>query len=236
MAFEPFGFSFFGKKTAAAGTAYTQFIEPYGNPSCMTLLEFLQFTVGTTAHTLTILRPLSAQTLPGGSGARCSCYLTAAAAASQAVIAINQDPGVYTAYSFMNSGVPRTANNAIAANDYVMFQYPDGTWAVDTVASVSSLNITLTNNLATGGLAAGAPVWFFGITTDVNPYNAIAHPQYTLTASSTVNIGSENFPFMGTLGLAEPLLLYVNNATAASTLERASGTYGNRGGPYSNYA
>ncbi len=236
MAIDAFGFSFNGKKTANANTAYTVLIEPYGAPSCLTVLEFLQITNSTTAQTMTVLRPLSAQSLPGSSGGRCSCYLTAAAAASQAVININQDPGVFTAYSYPGGAAPRTANNVIAGSDYVAFQYPDGTWAVDTVSSVTSLAVTLTNTLATGGLAVGAPVWFFGVTTDTNPYNAIAHPAYTIPASTVINFGSEGWPFVATLGLAEPLLVYVNNATAASVLERASGAYVNRGGPYASYA
>jgi hypothetical protein len=178
------------------------------------------------------MRPLSSQQVTGQTDRRCSAYLTAAAAASQAVININQDPGVYTAYSFNGSNAPRTANNAIAANDWVAFQYPDGSWGVDTVASVSSLAVTLTNNLATGGLAAAAPLWFFGIATDVNPADATAHPQLNIPASVITAFGSEGRPIMSTFKNGEPLLLHVNNAANASVLDRASVVYVNRGGPY----
>jgi len=216
-----------GKKTASAGTAYTAFVEPVN--IFMPFLNFAQFTVSSTAHTLTIMRPLSSQQVSGQAN-RCSCYLTAAAAASQAVIAINENPGTYTNY--FNS-TPRTANNGIAANDYVAFQYPDGSWGVDTVSSVSSLNITLSNNLGTGGLAAGAPVWFFGITTDTNPYDAQAHPAYTLFANSApLNLGATDAPIASTFRVGEPLLLYVNNATAASTLEQLVVEYAALNGPY----
>lgn len=229
MGIQPFGFQTFGKKTAAAGTAYTMFVPPMANTQ--TLLEFLQFTISTTAHTLTIMRPLSSQQVSGQNG-KCSAYLTAAAAASQAVININQDPGVYTAYSFNGSAAPRTGNNVIAANDYLAFQYPDGTWATDTVSSVSTLAITMTSTLGTGGLAASAAVWFFGISTDTNPADGQAHQAFSLPASSTVNLGSEGFPFFNAYQIGQPLLLYVNNATVASTLERLTATYVNRGGPY----
>lgn len=228
MGIQPYGVRTLGKKTANAGTAYTLLIEPM--PNAMALLEFLQFTVSTTAHTLTIMRPLSSQ-LVSGQSQRCSCYLTADAAASQAVININQNPGTYTAY-FSSAQAPRTANNGIAGSDYVAFQYPDGSWAVDTVSSVSTLAVTLSNTLATGGLKSGAPVWFFGVTTDTNPYDAQAHPAYTLAASSTVNFGSEGFPFASTFRFGEPLLLYVNNASNASVLERGTAVYANVASPY----
>ncbi len=230
MSITPYGVVNLGKATANANTAYTMFVPPQAN--AMALIEFLQFTVSTTAQTMTVMRALSSQQLPAGVSGRCSCYLTAAASASQAVININQDPGVYTAYFPVT---PRTANNVIAASDYVAFQYPDGTWAVDTVSSVTSLAVTLTNSLGTGGLASGAPVWFFGVTTDTNPYSAIAHPAFSLAASSIVNFGSEGWPWMSSYEIGEPLLIYVNNATAASVLERCSAAYANIASPYRGY-
>ncbi len=240
MATDYVGFRNLGKKSATAGTVYTQLIEPLGALGCMTASTFAQVTVGTTAQTLVAMRPLSAQAIPNSTtGARCSCYLTAAAAASQAVININQDPGVFTAYPFLSGATPsapRTANNVIAANDYVVYQYPDGTWEANTVASVSTLAITLTNNLNTGGLAINAPVWWFGISTDTNPYDAQAHPSFTLPASTIVNFGSEDTPWITSLGLNEPILFYCANATAASTLERMTAAWLNRNGPYASYA
>jgi hypothetical protein len=228
-----YGLRSFGKKTAAAGTAYTYFIEPQNN--ALACLRFLQFTVLGTAHTLTIMRPLSSQPLPSGSASnayRCSCYLTAAAAASQSVININQNPGTYTAY--FNS-TPRTANNGIAANDYVAYQYPDGSWEVTTVSSVSTLAVTVAATLGTGGLASGAPVWFFGITTDTNPYDAQAHPAYNLFANSApLNLGAEDAEIAATFRTGEPLLVYVNNATAASVLERGIAEYIAVSSPYAN--
>ncbi len=230
MNLNPFGFLNFGRTTASFGTVYTLLIPPL-SISTLTLIDFLQFTISTTAHTLTIMRPLSSQQVTGQSH-RCSAYLTALAADTQAVININQDPGVFTAYTFNGSSAPKTANNVIAASDYVAFQYPDGTWGLDTVASVSTLAVTLTNNLSTGGLAAAAPLWFFGISTDTNPADGKAHAPFTLPASTIANFGDEGKPFFSAFKAGEPLLIYVNNATAASVLERASAIYVNRGGPY----
>jgi hypothetical protein len=237
--YNPFGFRNYGRVTASAGTAYTQLVEPMGNPSCATLLNFAQVTVSTTAQTLIAMRPVSALTIPNTS-VRASCYLTAAAAGGQAVINVNQNPGTFTVYSYPNGGVPRTANRTVSSGDYVAYQYPDGTWEVNTISSISTLAFTLTNNLSTGnssfGLAANAPVWYFGPTTQVNPYDGLAHPVFTLPASGVINFGSEAFPLMSTLGLNEPLLLYCANATAASTLERVSASYAAKNGPYASYA
>lgn len=226
----------YGKVTANAGTAYLLLVEPM-SLNWWTYIEFAQFTTTGTAHTATVMRPLSTRLNNGNSGSQsaCSCFLTAAAAASQAVIAINQDPGVYTAYTFNNNATPRTANNVIAANDNVAYQYPDGTWEINTVASVSSLNITLTNSLATGGLVAGAPVWFFGATGDTNPYDGKVHPAFNLYSPSNptiLNFGSEGFPWMGTFSAGQPLLISVNNASNASVLERLTAGYSDRGSPY----
>lgn len=229
-----FGRRELGSATANAGTAYLKLVEPM-SVSAYTYIEFAQFTTTGTAHVLTVMRPLSMTFNNANPAQPCSCYLTAAAAASQAVININQNPGTYTAYTFNNNATPRTANNGIAANDNVAYQYPDGTWEINTVASVSTLAITLTNNLATGGLAAGAPVWFFGVKTDTNPYDAQAHPKFNLYSPSnptTINLGSEGYPWMGTFNRGQPLLLTVDNGSNASVLERLTASYSDRGSPY----
>jgi hypothetical protein len=231
--YNPFGFRHYGRVTATAGTAYTQFIEPLGNPSCQTIANFVQVTVSTTAQTLIAMRPVSALTIPNG-GPRASCFLTAAAAASQAVVNVSQNPGTFTGYSYPGGATPRTANRTVSSGDYVAYQYPDGTWEVNTISSISTLAFTLTNNLNTGGLAINAPFWYFGPTTQVNPYDGLVHPVFTLPASTVVNFGSENFPFMSSLGLNSPLLLYCANATAASTMERASVSYTAKNSPYPN--
>lgn len=226
----------FGKITATAATPYRVFVPPMPNAACA--LAFVQILNSTTAQNMTVMRPLSSQNLPNQSGYRCSCYLTSAAAAAQTVMNINQDPGVYTAYTFRNSAVPRTANNVIAASDYLAFQYPDGTWGLDVIASVSTLAITMTANFATGGLAIGAPVWFFGVPTDTDPYDAAAQPIFPLAASSRVNFGDEPgvAGFISTYNYGEPLLIYVSNETAASVLQRGTAIYLDRGSPYWGYA
>lgn len=207
-----FGHKTYGRLTQAANTKIVRLVEPCRG--AYTALTFAEITVSTTAHILTVMKPLGSTTL------------TADAAASQAVISIAADPGDYTGY--------RTSDNAIAANDYVVLEMPDGTFVADTVSSVSSLDITLTTNLPTGGMKSGSTVWFYGIETDTNPFDALAHARYTLPASSTVVYG--NAPgeaicgFFGSNRREEPILLIIDNGTAASTLERVQVAYSQKGG------
>jgi hypothetical protein len=228
-----FGRRNYGLVTAASGTAYLQLFEPL-SVSAFTYLEFVQFTTTGTAHVATIMRPLSATT--NGSGVPCSCYLTAAVAVSTTTFTVNQNPGTYTGYNFNGTAVPRTANRTVTSGDNVAYMYPDGTWAIDTVASISGLTITMnTGTVSTLGLPVGTPIWYFGPLTAVNPYDAIAHPAFNLYAPSNptpTNFGSEGYPFIGTFGKGQPLLLSVNNLTNASTMERATAMYSDRGSPY----
>lgn len=216
------GSTAYGSKTANAGTAIVQLVEP--RPGCFTRVRYLSYTAGATAHTLTVMRPFN------------KTYLTAAASASQAVVNVQINPGNYSSAA-QNGVTPRTGNNLMAANDYVAYQASDGTWVVDTVSSISSLAVTLTTNVPTGGLAAGTVLWFFGIITDVNPNTTVAHPQFALADSATTTFGSEadssvgwigsqpGLSCLGMSGLGEPLLLHSGNATNAGTLNRTSVIY-----------
>lgn len=213
--------------TAASGT-YGYLVPPMAN-AWTGILE-LNFTVGTSAETLSILRPLGLT------------HLSAAAAAAQKVVNLNADPGVYSAAATKKglSYAFSTADDPIAAGDYVAYQCPDGTWVFDTVATVATLAITLTtNNVPTGGLPVGTPFYFFGLTTDVNPYDAQVQPSYTLFASETagaLSIGSDAAvgPFVQSYGMNNPLLILATSTTTQSYLQRGSVVYLQRPGPYGN--
>lgn len=218
-----FGKKGYGRKTATAGTKIVQLIEPMKD--AVAHLVHVAINTLSTAHILTVLRPLNKTTT------------SAAAAASQAVINITADPGDYT-------GI-RTADNAIAAGDYCVYQCSDGTWVVDTVASVATLAITMTTNVPFA-VSSGAPFWFFGVETDTNPNDAQAHPRYNLTASSLNQFGDESASFgfqsaingvykSGSLlhadmesGKGHPLILIIDNGTAASTIESLTVAYTDR--------
>jgi hypothetical protein len=224
----------YGKKTETAGTVITRLIEPM--EGCFTTLVDFEYTCGTTAHTLTVMRPLG------------KTYASAAAAAGQAVINVEHNPGTYNDFGTVN-----TANNGIAGNDYVVYQTADGNYVVDTVASVSTLAITMTGNVPTAGVAKGAPFWFFGVIGDTNPADNQAHPQYTLAASSTTHLFGDKpglavagavgsvAPGGATLALYsatygpwplngknEPLVLHSGNATAQGVMERVTAVYSNQ--------
>lgn len=150
--------------------------------------------------------------------------VASAAAASQAVINISADPGNYSA---LNASC-RTANNLIAANDWVVYQAADGTYIVDTVASVSTLAITMTTNCPTGGVLAGAPFWWFGIETDTNPNNGLVHPRFNALANTQLILGRMDglttIPDLGGgiqlgNGAWQPCVIVADNVTAAGFLE-----------------
>jgi hypothetical protein len=213
-----------GKLTQTAGTVITRLVPP--REKSFTRLTSVWYTAGATAHTLTVMRPLG------------KTFASAAAATSQAVINIERDPGAYSAIGTVN-----TSNNAIAANDFCVYQTADGNYVLDTVSSVSTLAITMTTNVPTSTVLKGAPFWFFGIITDTNPNDNLAHPQYTLPASITTYLGSDAGEgvagFVGTIpglaitewpldGMNEPMILHSGNATNAGVLEKVSAIYTGR--------
>jgi hypothetical protein len=210
------GMKFYGRKTENAATAIVRLVEPLSGH--FTRLVSLWYTCGSTAHYAAIMRPLNKTTV------------ASAASASQAVINITADPGDYS--TVPGGGTVRTSDNGIAANDYCVYQCNDGTYVVDTVASVATLAITMTTNVPTGGVAAGAPFWFFGIHSDTNPQDAQAHPKYNLYASVTTYLdndagfcGSIKGITSGMTGKGEPVIVYIDNATAAGYLEQVVAAY-----------
>jgi hypothetical protein len=205
----------YGKTTQNANTIITQLVAPFRN--AYTAITFASYTAAGTAHTLTAMRPFNYTTF------------TADAAASQAVVNITANPGAYSTTGVWQYGrpgiTPSTANNLMAASDFVAYELPDGNYVLDTVSSISSLAVTLTTNLPTGGVKKGGRLWFYGIITDVNPQTSKAHPQFTLTASVTTTFENEVGEFFRSLNTYDPIILHSGNATAAGTLDRVSVLY-----------
>jgi hypothetical protein len=203
----------FGRTTQTAGTVITQVVPPQKRKK--TKLTRVAVTAAGTAHTLTVLRALGRTTVK------------AVAAAAQAVFTCLLDPGDYSA-----TPVKRVADNAMAANDYLLIKCPDGTYFLGIISSVAapgsdgSVEVTLTANLPTGGFAAGAPVWFFGITTDLDPQTAVAHPAFPIGASAQTVLYNEGGVVLESMLPDSPLLLYDNNATAAGSIDLGAGFYG----------
>ena len=218
-----FGLRGYGKLTQLANTVITRLVEPVRG--AFTRLVYAEYTAGVTAHTLTVMRPLNV------------VYFTAVGAAGQAVVNISADPGAYPANC-------QLAANNIAANDFVVYEAANGTYVLDTVSSVSTLAITLNNNLPTGGVALGGKFWWFGIITDTNPADNNPHPQYTLAASGLTSLGGKAGHsiggFVGTIpnpntnfgagndGRYQPIIVHSGNATNAGVLEQVTAIYTGR--------
>lgn len=208
-----------GPATATAGTVIVLVVRAHRRAK--TKLCNLVYTSGSTAHTLTVLRPLAVSTL------------TANAAASQAVVVLNRDPGAYAA-GRLADGLPvvQTADNVIAANDYVLLQLPDSTVLNTTVSSVvvnsdGTVNLTLSANVPTGGALKGAKLWWFGVETDTDPNTAKAHPAFKPTVSATTTFqNTAGGSLVESIFNFNPLLITSNNATGAGTIVNAGGMYG----------
>lgn len=178
-----------GYDTENAGTVIIQRVDPRKN--LFSRVFKFGYKAGSTEHTGTWLREYGRTTL------------SAAALASQAVIALTADPGT------------GTTPGAIAANDYLVIEKPDGTFHTAKVSSVASLNITLTANVPTGGFDSGAVVWFFGAEGD-------GHPQYVLDASTLVEIGDGYAGVVGSPKTYSPLLFHSDNASNAGKFRYAT--------------
>jgi hypothetical protein len=210
------GVRHYGKATASAGTAIVRLIQPW--PNAYTRLASLAYTAAGTVHVLTVMRSLAVTT-----------FLTDAAPGATTVL-LATDPGNYLA-------AINVADNPIAANDYIAYETASGIVVLDTVSSVSGLQLVLSTALV-GGVKSAGKLWFFGVPADTNPNDGQAQPQFTLPASATTKLGSDvgddvagfmgtipGLPALGLDGTYEPLLLHVNNTTAAGVLEKNVALY-----------
>ena len=214
-------------------------------------LTDLIVTCSTTANVITLMRPLNWTTV------------ATAVAKNTTSMVLTDDPGVYsTNYRYPLPGQtwnpPGTTNsvgpsspasdNAIAGNDYVAYQLADGRWVADKVSSVSGLTLTLTTgtpNVTGATVAAGSPVFFYGITTDTEPYTGAAHLFRTpIVSTQLVNLlagwggnasavggggGAASGPGAGVEHPGDPILVYNANATATTTVDFIGGYYARYG-------
>jgi hypothetical protein len=233
--------SAYGTTTQTAGTAITLLCPPSpgnlgnsapfiykldssGNPNWwyggvgITKVSLLRYICGSTSHQLKFIRPKNFTTV------------ASAAAKNQAVINIVADPGIYsTNYKYLNNqATAAVADNAISANDWCVYQLVDGTWIFDTVSSVSTLAITMSNNIPNitgGGVAAGAPFFFFGISTDKDPATGFAPMVRYTTASATDTYNDPRYGVAEGLHYGDPLLFQSDNANAAGFVSALQGFY-----------
>ncbi len=195
-----------------------------------THIDALLYTIAGTAHSVYLMRPLNFTSV------------ATAALTAQTVINIAYDPGIYsTNYAYPTpggvvvngSGVPpcQVTDNAIAGGDYVAYQLPDGTWFMDTVASVSTLAITMTTNVPAGttatALPIGTPFFFYGIFSDKDPATGLAHWKTTPTISTNrVNLlGTSLNSGFQTIHSGDPVIFYSANSGSAGVLDEISGKF-----------
>jgi hypothetical protein len=186
----------------------------------------------TAAQVLALLTPLNWTTLATDGTATTT---------TSASITLTNDPGLYatkyrtvtgigTGYSpplFPNA--PALADNAIAANDFVMFQAADGTWYADKVAGVAgstTITVGLTNGMPSS--KAGSLCYFFGLVADKDPATGLKRPQTTLAASSAraewPGLGSVG-PICNTLFAGDPVLVHGINTDQSLVLNYLGGYY-----------
>jgi hypothetical protein len=192
-----YGFKTFGKHTESAGTTIDEQV-PGKDGQRLACIEALVKTQGT-AHTMSFM-------YAEGTGSRNTA--SADAAAAQKDIVCTDDP-------------KDPAGNAAAADDIIAYQLSDGSWEFNTVASVSSKTITLSNNISSPGVASGAKVNIFGVVADG------ANFPVSLIASTTNEYGKGEIflvhPYQG-----EPFYVSIDNGTAASTIENLVFVYTNK--------
>ena len=178
----------FGAHTEAANTIIQENIQ--GKNGITTCMLRLAITTAATAHTATFM-------YAEGTGTRVA--LTAVAAAAQKVINVDIAP-------------KDPAGNDVAASDVIAYQQADGVWVFDTVASLATLAITLTTNIAVE-LPSGSKVRIFGVIADGAVFTL------TCTAAGAPNEWGDGDPFIVAPTVGDPLVLQIDNATNASTLE-----------------
>ncbi len=174
----------FDYQTQSLGTAIDEEV-PGQNGKRLALVGF-DYPCGSTAHSLKVLHC--------GSLAGSRTTASADAAISQAVLNVTDAP-------------TDPAGVATASGDIIAYQVTGGGWEFNTVASLSTLAITLNNNIAIAVLS-GAAVRIFGVIGDGAEFT------FGLTASVVTHYDDTilcQAPFVG-----DPLYVSNANPTAQS--------------------
>lgn len=225
------------RKSVAFGTAFTSIVKPRNRRKPKVTL--FKYTDGGTAHTLTWMAPLA------------RTKITTAIAASGTAAILARDPGNYSANFAADAligpntagplgyigpiGSPVVANNLIAASDWILIQGAgQDNWHLTLISAPTTnadgtVSLTLTTAAPTGGIPAGATVFFLGITTDSHPVTGLAHYATTSGAgTSQTSYDANGGALVEPWGLGEPLVFHSNNATATGSLDYATGVYADR--------
>lgn len=197
--------SFFrGYHTESAGTAIVEVIPAYQD--MIPRIEQMAYTSAATAHTIYIMRACGVTTATQGS-----------LSGATTVTLAKTDPGKATT----------GADETLAASDYLVWVDENGVFKADTVSSVSGSVVTLSTALGSD-VVVGAKFWAFmelGRATHFQLKPAVS----TTTRYENINVQAgipdqQGVNFTRT-GSGEPLLVVVNNATAAGSIDYISGNY-----------
>lgn len=196
----------YGTSTATAATAFSQLIPPFQNRK--TRITSVSYRCGSTINNLVLMRPLGHTTV------------TTAVAEAGTVINLTANPGV--------------TGNAAASNDWFAVELVDGRYQYGTF-TLSTLAATVTAVAAgTGGIAAGAKFWWFGLPADTGHITitpaASTTREYTdlygglLTTGLPTKDYDEDI-YSNRSGNGDPAIVYCANATAQCWIDRVSGYY-----------
>jgi hypothetical protein len=186
--------------TEAFGTAIVEYAPPVERKKAK--LTSLVYTAAGTAHDLVVMRCIDSTTLT------------------------TNDDAAATVLSFTKV----TFNDqTLASGDYLLIEHGDGTFEINTVSSVSSLDVTVGTALAKA-VVAGGMVWMFGHPTNEASYHvtlksiASTRQEFQSSTGGLCETGYDIGTYSRT-GLGDPLLFYSANGTAAGILNWGSGVY-----------
>ena len=192
-----------GYKTQTANTVITEIIP--GTASYKTRVTSLIYRVGTTAHTLTLMRPVG------------NTVTSVSAASGQKVMTLVNASPAYTAAGALET---------LAAADWLAWKDADGTYQYDVIASISTNSVTMTVNLPSA-VSAGATVWAFyevGRSSHVQ-FNPGVSTTRTLYPNFQTGITKQVNEFNVRTGVGDPVLFHSDNGTADGFLEGIAGIY-----------
>lgn len=183
----------YGSLTQTAGTAITRVIPPReGARACVGNFKYVP---AATAHTITMMVVLAEVTV------------ISEAAASQAVVSL--------------SAIPTAADGSIlAANDYLILQYEDGSWNAHLVSSLSGTAVTVGTSFSQK-IPKSSRAFFMGAPADhtSRQFLTIASTAYDFVASDfRIRAATSALP-------NQPILVHSNNATNAGNLHHLSYYY-----------
>ena len=172
--------------TETAGTVIDEAIQ--GREGERLVLLGYDYLAAATAHTMSFMYP--------GSSTGTRNTTSATAASGQKVMNVTNAP-------------LDPAGNATASGDIIAYQLPTGVWEFNTVASLATLAITLTTNIAIS-VAASAKVRIFGIVADGAVHNiGMTASIYNQQSGHIILIN----PYVG-----DPWYVSADNATNAGFL------------------